>query len=105
MFAHKSLGLLTGMIVAPRVAYRLFNRPAYNVMELPGGSALEHMAAKASHTFLYFFMFVMPASGIVRIFRRLCVCVCVFFPCSTRFVALYGYLTRAFLTLFALALY
>ena len=28
MFRHKSLGLLTGMIVAPRVAYRLFNRKA-----------------------------------------------------------------------------
>ena len=25
MFRHKSLGLLTGMIVAPRFAYRLYN--------------------------------------------------------------------------------
>jgi cytochrome b561 len=28
MNLHKSLGLLTGMIVAPRVAYRIFNRAA-----------------------------------------------------------------------------
>jgi cytochrome b561 len=28
MNLHKSLGLLTGMIVAPRVAYRIFNRSA-----------------------------------------------------------------------------
>jgi cytochrome b561 len=28
MNLHKSMGLLTGMIVAPRVAYRIFNRAA-----------------------------------------------------------------------------
>ena len=28
MWRHKSLGLLTGMIVAPRVAYRIANRSA-----------------------------------------------------------------------------
>jgi cytochrome b561 len=28
MWRHKSLGLLTGMIVAPRFAYRLFNSQA-----------------------------------------------------------------------------
>lgn len=52
------------MIVAPRVAYRIFNRKAYNVEELPGGSAAEHMLAKLSHFGLYAFMTVMPATGI-----------------------------------------
>lgn len=28
MFRHKSLGLLTGMVVAPRFAYRILNRQA-----------------------------------------------------------------------------
>ena len=64
MFRHKSLGLLSGMIVAPRLAYRLLNRPAYNVMELQGSAVWEQMAAKATHYFLYGFMFVMPATGI-----------------------------------------
>lgn len=64
MFRHKSLGLLTGMIVAPRLAYRLFNRQAYNVAELPGSAAWELMASKVTHYFLIGFMAVMPASGI-----------------------------------------
>jgi cytochrome b561 len=32
MNLHKSLGLLTGMIVAPRVAYRIFNRAAVRLL-------------------------------------------------------------------------
>ena len=37
MFRHKSLGLLTGILVAPRVAYRFFVSPSsYNVAPLPG---------------------------------------------------------------------
>lgn len=31
MFRHKSLGLLTGMVVAPRVAYRILNRQAVSL--------------------------------------------------------------------------
>lgn len=63
MFRHKSLGLLTGMIVAPRVAYRLFSSSAYNVASLPG-SAAEHAVATLTHSGLYIFMIIMPASGI-----------------------------------------
>lgn len=33
MFRHKSLGLLTGMVVLPRVAYRVFNRAAVSTIE------------------------------------------------------------------------
>ncbi|KAG7356809.1 cytochrome b561 protein [Nitzschia inconspicua] len=64
MNLHKSLGLLTGMIVAPRVAYRIFNRAAYSIEALPGGSKAEHFLADLSHTALYGFMIIMPASGI-----------------------------------------
>lgn len=63
MHRHKSLGLLTGMIVVPRVGYRLFQRSAYKVFPLEG-SKLEHMAADAVHVGLYAFMTIMPASGI-----------------------------------------
>lgn len=61
MWRHKSLGLLTGMIVVPRVAYRVFNRSAYKVFPLEG-SKLEHLAANAGHLGLYAFMTIMPAS-------------------------------------------
>lgn len=62
MFRHKSLGLLTGMIVEPRVACRLMGN-GYNVVSLPG-SGLEHALANTVHFMLYVFMTVMPASGI-----------------------------------------
>merc|ERR1739846_22756 len=64
MFRHKSLGLLSAMIVTPRIAYRLFSPGAYNVKEIVGISSLESIAAKAGHYALYGFMTVMPATGI-----------------------------------------
>mmetsp|Transcript_16182 Transcript_16182/g.28256 ORF Transcript_16182/g.28256 Transcript_16182/m.28256 type:complete len:190 (-) Transcript_16182:332-901(-) len=64
MYRHKSLGLLSGMIVAPRLAYRIFNRAAYSVETLPGSSKVEHFLANLSHAGLYGFMVIMPASGI-----------------------------------------
>lgn len=64
MFRHKSLGLLTGMIIAPRFAYRLVKSSAYRVIDLPGSAAWENQAAHAGHYFLYAFMTVMPATGI-----------------------------------------
>lgn len=64
MFRHKSLGLLTGMIVAPRFAYRLLNRSAYNVRDLQGNSQVENVLGKLGHLGLYGFMTIMPATGI-----------------------------------------
>jgi cytochrome b561 len=64
MWRHKSLGLLTGMVVAPRVAYRLLSRSNYHVAEMVGNSQFENIAGKTVHTLLYGFMIVMPASGI-----------------------------------------
>eukprot|EP00980_Cylindrotheca_fusiformis_P006701 scaffold1398_cov116-Cylindrotheca_fusiformis.AAC.18 len=63
MHLHKSLGLLTGMIVLPRVGYRIFNQSAYKVFPIEG-SKFEHFAASAVHVGLYVFMTVMPVSGI-----------------------------------------
>uniref|UniRef100_A0A7S2YPH7 Cytochrome b561 bacterial/Ni-hydrogenase domain-containing protein n=1 Tax=Entomoneis paludosa TaxID=265537 RepID=A0A7S2YPH7_9STRA len=64
MYRHKSLGLLTGMIVAPRLGYRLLSRSSYNVLELKGNSSAENFLGKAGHYLLYGFMTVMPATGI-----------------------------------------
>lgn len=64
MFRHKSLGLLTGMIVAPRVAYRVISSGSYHVQKLSGHPEVLNMAAGATHLFLYAFMTVMPATGI-----------------------------------------
>ena len=64
MHRHKSMGLLTGMIVAPRFAYRLLSRSKYNVRDVQGSAAWESTAGKATHYALYAFMTVMPATGI-----------------------------------------
>mmetsp|Transcript_33175 Transcript_33175/g.48651 ORF Transcript_33175/g.48651 Transcript_33175/m.48651 type:complete len:192 (+) Transcript_33175:66-641(+) len=65
MHRHKSLGLLTGMLVAPRLAYRVINMGKYSaVTPLEGTGPIETIAAKVSHYGLYAFMTIMPASGI-----------------------------------------
>ena len=64
MWRHKSFGLLTGIVVAPRVAYRVFNRAAYNVEKIAGSGQLEHSLSSGAHILLYGFMIGMPASGI-----------------------------------------
>jgi len=64
MWRHKSLGLLTGMIVAPRIGYRLMNAAKYKVGHPTGTGPIEGAAADVSHMALYAFMTIMPASGI-----------------------------------------
>jgi cytochrome b561 len=64
MHRHKSFGLLSGMIVAPRFAYRIVNRAAYRIKDVQGNAAWENVAGKLTHYFLYGFMTIMPASGI-----------------------------------------
>lgn len=64
MYRHKSLGLLTGMVVAPRFAYRLLARSSYKVQDLPGTAGIENTLAKLGHFGLYGFMTIMPATGI-----------------------------------------
>jgi len=64
MWRHKSLGVLTGMVVAPRLGYRLINMGKYNIGHLPGEGPVMALAAKAGHLALYGFMVIMPATGI-----------------------------------------
>lgn len=61
MWRHKSLGLLSGMLLGPRFAAKVMSK---SPGMLPGSSAAEHMAAKVSHYALYGFMTVMPVTGI-----------------------------------------
>lgn len=64
MHRHKSLGLLTGMLVLPRFAYRLINFKKHLLPKLEGSGQIEHGMGNLSHFALYGFMTVMPASGI-----------------------------------------
>ncbi|KAL7535956.1 hypothetical protein ACHAXR_006833 [Thalassiosira sp. AJA248-18] len=64
MWRHKSMGLLTGLIVAPRLGYRIFNAAKYQVGHPTGTGPIEGKLADASHAALYAFMTIMPASGI-----------------------------------------
>lgn len=64
MFRHKSLGLLTGLIVAPRLGYRVLNAAQYRVGHVSGTGPIEAKLADVSHAALYAFMTIMPASGI-----------------------------------------
>ena len=61
MFRHKSLGLLTGMLVVPRIWVKMTS-PA--VAALAGDTAQLQMAARLSHGSLYAFMIMMAATGI-----------------------------------------
>ena len=64
MFRHKSLGLLTACVVAPRVLYRVANMSSYNVQHLPGNAGWENALGSISHFALYGFMIIMPVTGI-----------------------------------------
>jgi cytochrome b561 len=64
MWRHKSLGLLTGLIVAPRLGYRIFNAAKYQIGHPTGTQPIEGKLADLSHAALYAFMTIMPASGI-----------------------------------------
>lgn len=64
MHRHKSLGLLTACLIAPRFAYRLISRASYNVRHLQGNASWEDSAGTLSHYALYVFMITMPATGI-----------------------------------------
>ena len=64
MHRHKSLGLLTGLIVAPRLGYRIFNAAKFQIGHPTGTLPIEGKLADVSHLVLYAFMTIMHASGI-----------------------------------------
>jgi cytochrome b561 len=57
---HKSLGMMTLMLILPRILYRLFSRVS---PEPADSSPLTRAAAKIVHTLLYVLMLIMPVSG------------------------------------------
>eukprot|EP00927_Polykrikos_kofoidii_P085259 TRINITY_DN9224_c0_g1_i1.p1 TRINITY_DN9224_c0_g1~~TRINITY_DN9224_c0_g1_i1.p1 ORF type:complete len:197 (+),score=24.04 TRINITY_DN9224_c0_g1_i1:162-752(+) len=63
MFTHKSLGLLTGILVAPRLAARLTSAIP-SAMPSVLGFSFEHKLATLTHFGLYGFMIAMPVTGI-----------------------------------------
>ena len=60
MYRHKSLGLLAGMLIAPRLITRFVNT---SPSTLPGSGRLEHLLGVAGHYSLYAFLIAMPATG------------------------------------------
>ncbi|TFJ84892.1 hypothetical protein NSK_003924 [Nannochloropsis salina CCMP1776] len=61
MHRHKSLGLLAGMLVAPRFIFRLTSKVPAPMKEW---STMEQLASKFTHLSLYGLMVGMPATGI-----------------------------------------
>merc|ERR1719203_2773534 len=49
------MGLLTGMIVAPRVAFRFIKWSKVRLPEIAGTGPIEHKAAAGSHMFIWFY--------------------------------------------------
>jgi cytochrome b561 len=65
MRQHESLGLLSAMILVPRVAYRVLARStAYNVVDLPGTKPIERMAASTMYVALHGFGIVLSVTGV-----------------------------------------
>jgi len=58
---HLSIGISIAAFVLLRVVWRLSNP----VPAEPSGTPLEHIAAKAGHLLLYFFMITMPITGYI----------------------------------------
>lgn len=68
MHQHESFGLLTAMILVPRVAYRVISYKSYNVKPLPeiitGNSSIEHAAASTTQWGLHGFGIVCAVTGV-----------------------------------------
>jgi superoxide oxidase len=60
MFIHKSLGTLSALLLAPRLAVRLVTKVPNHVP----GAAWEVLAGKISHFSLYGFLIAMPVTGV-----------------------------------------
>ena len=62
MWRHKSLGLLTGMIVAPRIGYRLMNAAKYKVGHPTGTGQYSFMNFKLFNMKLWWFDYLIWTS-------------------------------------------
>lgn len=61
---HKSFGILVLLLVAFRIAWRLFHKPPRLSSRMP---RWEKFAASATHVFLYLLMLIIPVSGWVMV--------------------------------------
>jgi len=61
MMIHKSVALIITGLAVPRAAIRLVSK----IPSLPAGSAIEHLAARVSHAFLYVSLTFLPVTGIL----------------------------------------
>ena len=62
MFYHKSFGVLSAMLLGPRLIAKLATKAP---RALPSSSSIEQIAASASHYALYGFAIVMPVTGVM----------------------------------------
>lgn len=60
MFYHKSFGLLSALLIVPRIGIAAMSKMPAPV----AGPAIEMLAARAGHLGLYAFMLFMPATGV-----------------------------------------
>jgi len=60
MFYHKSFGLLMALMLAPRLATRMFSQ----IPKQTAGIKVQHTAAKLSHLGTYFLLTGMTATGV-----------------------------------------
>lgn len=60
---HLAFGLTAAVFISIRVAWKLIS--AVQPDDVPGGSRLEHAAARAMHVVLYGLMIVMPVTGYI----------------------------------------
>lgn len=60
MHNHESVGILMLAAMFPRIGFRL----ATKIPSPLPGTAIEHLASKISHAFLYFCIVFMPVSGL-----------------------------------------
>eukprot|EP01062_Namystynia_karyoxenos_P071257 TRINITY_DN66702_c0_g1_i1.p1 TRINITY_DN66702_c0_g1~~TRINITY_DN66702_c0_g1_i1.p1 ORF type:complete len:211 (+),score=74.30 TRINITY_DN66702_c0_g1_i1:86-634(+) len=65
MTLHKSTGLLTFGLVLPRLGIRMASKLPEHMPPLFGAPGIEHRLASFTHAAMYWFMIVMPVSGIV----------------------------------------
>lgn len=68
MHQHESFGLLTAMILVPRMVYRVVSYKSYNVKPLPeiitGNASVEHTAATTAQLGLHGFGVICAVTGI-----------------------------------------
>jgi len=60
MMIHKSTAVVTAALFAPRILLKVATKAPG---PLPGSGTIEHLASQISHSLLYAFMLVMPATG------------------------------------------